>query len=169
MTIREAVPADAEQIIAHIQRIAEEPNRTILLGPGEFQLTAAQERDVLAEYAAADNAVYLVAEVDTRIVGVLSCSGGKRQAARHCASFGMSVAQEWRNKGVGMALLGRLIAWAESSTVIRRLDVEVWAHNAAALHLYRKFGFVEEGRRCEAYLLDGQFVDGILMARRLSF
>lgn len=118
MTIREAVPADAEQIIAHIQRIAEEPDRTILLGPGEFQLTAAQER---------------------------------------------------RNKGVGTALLGRLVAWAESSAVIRRLDLEVWTHNAAARHLYRKFGFVEEGCRRAAYFVDGQFVDGILMARRLSF
>jgi len=167
MTIREAAPADAEQIIAHIQRVASEPERTILLGPGEFTLTAAQEREVLSEYGAADNAVYLVVEVDGGIVAVLSCSGGKRRAARHSASFGMSVAQEWRNKGIGTALLGRLVEWAEDSGIIRRLDLEVWAHNAAALHLYRKFGFVEEGRRREAYFLNGRFVDGILMARRL--
>lgn len=168
MTIREAAPADAEQIIAHIQRVASEPERTILLGPGEFTLTAAQEREVLSEYGAADNAVSLVVEVDGGIVAVLSCSGGKRQATRHSASFGMSVAQEWRNKGVGTALLGRLVEWAEDSGIIRRLDLEVWAHNAAALHLYRKFGFVEEGRRREAYFLNGRFVDGILMARRLQ-
>jgi RimJ/RimL family protein N-acetyltransferase len=122
---------------------------------------------LLAEYAASDNSVYLVAEMDNRLVGSLSCTGGKRRATRHSADFGMSVAREWRNQGIGTALLRRLIEWAEGTNVIRRLELEVYAHNAPALHLYQKFGFIEEGRRRRGYFQHGRFIDGILMARLL--
>ena len=165
MTLREATPGDAEELVAYIHRLDAEPDSMLPRAPGEFLMTADQERALLSEYAASDNAVYLIAEADGRIVGSLSCTGGKRQALRHNASLGMSVAREWRNKGVGTALLGRLIEWAEGTDIIRRLELEVYAHNAPALHLYRKFGFVEEGRRRSAYFQHGRFIDGILMAR----
>jgi RimJ/RimL family protein N-acetyltransferase len=167
MTIREAVPGDAEELVAYIHRLDSEPDSMIPRGPGEFLVTVEQERALLTEYAASDNAVYLVAEADGHVVGCLSCTGGKRRATRHNADFGMSVAPEWRNKGIGMALLSRLVAWAEGTGILRRLELEVYAHNAPALHLYRKFGFIEEGRRQRGYFQSGRFIDGILMARLL--
>jgi ribosomal protein S18 acetylase RimI-like enzyme len=30
---------------------------------------------------------------------------------------------------------------------LHKLSLSVWPHNAAAIALYRKYGFVEEGRR----------------------
>ena len=167
MILREAVPDDAEELVAYIHCLDDEPDTMLPRGPGEFLMTAEQERALLAEYAASDNSVYLVAEVDGCIVGNLSCTGGKRRATRHNADFGMSVARDWRNKGVGTALLGRLVAWAEGADIIRRLELEVYAHNAPALHLYQKFGFTEEGRRRKGYFQHGRFIDGILMARLL--
>ncbi len=167
MTIREATPNDAEQLIAYIHRLDAEPDSMIPRGPGEFQMTVEAERALLAEYAVSDNAVYLVAEADGHVVGCLSCTGGKRRATRHNADFGLSVAPEWRNQGVGTALLGRLVAWADGTGILRRLELEVYAHNAPALHLYQKFGFAEEGRRQGAYLQGGRWIDGILMARLL--
>jgi len=165
MTLREATPDDAEELVAFIHRLDAEPDSMLPRAPGEFLMTADDERALLSKYAASDNSVYLVAEAEGRIVGSLSCTGGSRLATRHNADFGVSVAPEWRNKGVGTALLGRLVEWAEASDVIRRLELEVYAHNAPALHLYRKFGFVEEGRRRKAYFQHGAFIDGILMAR----
>jgi len=167
MTIREAVPGDAEELVAYIHRLDSEPDSMIPRGPGEFLMTVEAERALLAEYAASDNAVYLVAEADGHVVGCLSCTGGKRRATRHNADFGMSVAPEWRNKGIGMALLGRLVEWAEGTGIIRRLELEVYAHNAPAIYLYHKFGFVEEGYRQRAFVQGERFIDGILMARLL--
>ena len=165
MTVREAVPDDAEELVAYIHRLDDEPDSMLPRAPGEFLMTLEQERALLAEYAASDNSVYLIAEAEGRIVGSLSCTGGKRRATRHNADFGMSVAREWRNRGVGTALLGRLVEWAEGTTVIRRLELEVYAHNEPALRLYRKFGFAEEGRRQRAYFQHGRFIDSTLMAR----
>lgn len=167
MTLREATPDDAEELIAYIHRLDAEPDPMIPRAPGEFQMTAEAERTLLAEYAASDNSVYLVAEAEGRLVGCLSCTGGKRRATRHNADFGMSVASEWRGRGIGTALLGHLVAWAEGTGILRRIELEVYAHNAPALHLYQKFGFVEEGRRHRGYFQHGRFIDGVLMARLL--
>ena len=64
--------------------------------------------------------------------------------------IGMAVAREWRGRGVGAALLTAAIAWARERG-LHKLSLSVFPHNAAAIALYRKFGFVEEGRRVKHY------------------
>jgi putative acetyltransferase len=60
--------------------------------------------------------------------------------------LGMAVAREWRGRGVGSALMAAAIDWARRNG-LHKLSLSVWPHNAAAIALYRKYGFVEEGRR----------------------
>jgi ribosomal protein S18 acetylase RimI-like enzyme len=64
--------------------------------------------------------------------------------------IGMAVAHEWRGRGVGSALLTTAIQWARERG-LHKLSLDVFAHNASAIALYRKFGFVEEGRRVKHY------------------
>ena len=64
--------------------------------------------------------------------------------------IGMAVAHEWRGRGVGSALLTAAIQWARERG-LHKLSLDVFAHNASAIALYRKFGFVEEGRRVKHY------------------
>jgi len=165
--IREAHEADAEQLLAHVHRILHEPVRTSPLAPDEFTLTLEQERQILADYASAANAVFLVAEVDGMLVGELTCKGGTRQALRHAVTLGMSVRQEWRNRGVGRRLLEQAIAWAQQSGIVTRIELYVYARNQAAIHLYEQFGFEIEGRRRRAIYQDGTYVDDLIMARLL--
>ena len=47
---------------------------------------------------------------------------------------------------------------------ITRIELEVFAANERAFALYRKFGFVEEGRKRHARCLDGNYDDSICMA-----
>jgi ribosomal protein S18 acetylase RimI-like enzyme len=60
--------------------------------------------------------------------------------------IGMAVTREWRGRGVGSALMVAAIEWAREQG-LHKLSLSVWPHNAAAIALYRKHGFVEEGRR----------------------
>ena len=62
------------------------------------------------------------------------------------AEIGMHVAKDWRGRGVGSALMEAAIEWGRERS-LHKLSLSVWPHNAAAIALYRKFGFVEEGRR----------------------
>ena len=64
--------------------------------------------------------------------------------------LGMAVARDWRGRGVGSALLEAAIEWARERG-LHKLTLSVFPHNAAAIALYRKFGFVEEGRRVKHY------------------
>lgn len=164
ITVRKACPTDAEQLIAHVKSLADEPNANLVLLPGEFTLTVEEEQKVLAEYAAADNSVFLVAEAERAIVGALNCKGGTRRAIRHAVLLGMSVDREWRNQGVGQLLMARAIEWARGTGIVSRIELAVFARNEMAIHLYRKFGFEVEGHRRKAVCRDGEQLDDFIMS-----
>ncbi len=58
----------------------------------------------------------------------------------------MLVIREWRGLGVGSALLAAAIEWARENE-LHKLCLSVFPHNERGIALYRRFGFVEEGRR----------------------
>ena len=63
---------------------------------------------------------------------------------------GMVVARDRRGQGVGSALMATAVDWARERGM-HKLSLSVFPHNAAGIALYRKFGFVEEGRRVKHY------------------
>ena len=162
--IREARPEDAEQLIAHVRQLVAEPGINIPLTPDEFKLTVEEERQALANSAAAENSVFLVAEIDSQLVGELNCKGGVRRATRHAVTLGISVRQEWRGQGIGAALMAEAIRWARQSDVVRRIELQVYARNEPAIRLYQKFGFEIEGRRRRVIYQNGEYLDDLVMA-----
>jgi ribosomal protein S18 acetylase RimI-like enzyme len=101
----------------------------------------------------------IVADAAGTIVGSIHV-----QASKHgYGEIGMAVAREWRGRGVGAALMAAAIEWARSRE-LHKLCLGVFAHNEAAIALYRKFGFVEEGRRVKQYRrASGELWDSIEM------
>jgi putative acetyltransferase len=90
---------------------------------------------------------------------------GASPRRRHAMCLGMLVQPTWQRRGVGSQLLQALIDVADNWLGLLRLELEVYAGNHKAQSLYRRFGFVEEGRhRCHA-LRDGVYVDTLSMAR----
>lgn len=60
-------------------------------------------------------------------------------------------------EGLGRPILAELIRIAFEEFHAHRLFLDVFDDNPRALHLYRSFGFVEEGLMREAALRDGQY------------
>jgi RimJ/RimL family protein N-acetyltransferase len=87
----------------------------------------------------------LVAVEGNRVVGHLNVSREESPATRHVASLGMSVVPDRRGHGIGTALLEACVEWAHEFGV-EKLALSVYPDNERALGLYRKVGFVEEGR-----------------------
>jgi RimJ/RimL family protein N-acetyltransferase len=87
----------------------------------------------------------LVAVEGNRVVGHLNVSREESPATQHVASLGMSVVPDRRGHGVGTALLEACIEWAKTFGV-EKLALSVYPDKERALVLYRKLGFVEEGR-----------------------
>ena len=79
------------------------------------------------------------------------------------ALLGMLVAKPWRGRGVGSALLAAAIEKARADG-FHKISLEVFPHNDAGIALYRKFGFVEEGRYVKHYRRQsGELWDTIIM------
>jgi RimJ/RimL family protein N-acetyltransferase len=100
-----------------------------------------------------------VAESDDGLIGELSALG----RAGYAANIGMSVAKEWRGRGVGTALMQACVDWARASNV-HKLGLHVWPHSEAALRLYERFGFEREGvLRSHYRRQNGELWDAIVM------
>jgi len=153
--VRPAVPGDARAMAESFAAVAEERDGIATEPPVDIE-----ERAALFARSM-DGSVVAVA--GGRIVGFLHV-----EASRHgFGDFGMLVDRDWRGRGVGSALIQAAIGWARSQG-LHKLCLEVFAHNAAAITLYRKSGFVEEGRRVKQYRrANGELWDSIIMGLAL--
>jgi ribosomal protein S18 acetylase RimI-like enzyme len=112
---------------------------------------------------AASIAGSVVAVAGGQVVGMLHV-----EATPHgFGEIGMCVDRDWRGRGVGSALMRAAISLAREQG-LHKLSLEVFAHNAAGIALYRAYGFVEEGRRIRQYRRSsGELWDSILMGLAL--
>jgi RimJ/RimL family protein N-acetyltransferase len=84
----------------------------------------------------------LVATAADEVVGMLHVDPSRFGFGE----IGMMVSRDWRGRGVGTALVAAAIEWGREHG-LHKLSLSVFPHNEAAIGLYRKFGFTEEGRR----------------------
>jgi ribosomal protein S18 acetylase RimI-like enzyme len=101
----------------------------------------------------------IVAAADDQIVGSLHIE----QSRFGFGEIGMGVTRPWRGRGVGSLLMTAAIEKGRADG-LHKLSLEVFPHNAAAIALYRKFEFVEEGRRSKHYRrASGELWDALVM------
>jgi RimJ/RimL family protein N-acetyltransferase len=86
-----------------------------------------------------------------------------QEGHNHVWRLGMGLLPAWRGRGVGRRLAEAAIAQAQARGA-ERIELEVFASNARAIALYERLGFVREGVRRHARLLDGVYDDNVLMA-----
>lgn len=161
--IRKARPEDAAALIAHFRRLFAEPGINLITEADEFSPPVESESRIIRQMASAQNSVFLVAEINGRVVGQLTLEGGKRRNVQHTAVLGITVADGWRGRGVGHRLIEHALCWARESGIITRVELHVFARNERAMRLYEEFGFIVEGRRREAVIRDGEFIDDLIM------
>lgn len=102
-----------------------------------------------------------------RLIGMLDADIHSNSQRSHCTSFGMSVLNEYRRHGVGSALLTELFLWAKKHQ-IKRIELEVFSNNVAAIGLYKKMGFWVEGVKKEAVRVGAGYVDIVQMVRLVA-
>ena len=108
----------------------------------------------------------LSAELHGEVVGSSGLHPvGAALRRRHAMMLGISVAREVQGRGVGSALMAAMCDYADNWAGVLRLELTVYADNAPAIALYRKFGFEIEGTHRAYAMRDGQYVDALAMAR----
>jgi L-phenylalanine/L-methionine N-acetyltransferase len=106
---------------------------------------------------------HLLAFAGDRLVGSITVQRETHPVTRHVASLAIAVAAGARRKGVGSRLMGEAVAWARRNGV-EKLVLSVYPDNEAAIALYEKFGFVQEGRLARHSRKSYGYEDEILMA-----
>ena len=150
-TVRPASVADARAMAELFAAVAEERTGIATEPPVDVEERTAQFTASIAES--------IVAVADGQVIGHIH-TGVRRYGV---GELGMLVDREWRGRGVGSALLQAAIAWARDQG-LHKLSLEVFAHNAAGIALYRKCGFVEEGHRVKHYRrANGELWDALVM------
>lgn len=79
----------------------------------------------------------------------------------------MGVLREYRGRKLGSRLLAAVVA-AARTLGWEKIELAVYAGNAAAVALYRKAGFELEGVRKRSHLVDGAYDDIVLMGLHLE-
>ncbi len=105
-----------------------------------------------------------VAAVDGEdVIGWCDIDARMGEGFRHVGRLGMGVRAPWRGQGIGRRLMEAALDGARKIG-LARVELEVYASNTAAIHLYEKAGFAREGRHARARLLDGVYDDVVTMA-----
>ena len=162
--IREAVTDDAEQLILHTKQVLREHSDVLAATVDEFNMTKEEEVEWIQTQKL--EGLILVAEVEGKIVGMLNFRLSPRKQFSHTGMFGMSIQEKYTNKGIGSALLKRLLEWAETDERVEKISLEVFSNNLRAIQLYKKFGFKEEGRMHKKVKFGpNEYVDQIVMGK----
>jgi len=110
----------------------------------------------------------LVAEEAGEVVGWAALSPVSRRACyAGVAEDSVYVSEEARGRGVGAALLGRLLADADEAG-FWTIQTSIFPENAASVALHERCGFRVVGTRERIGQLDGAWRDTVLMERRAS-
>lgn len=162
--IRTALPKDAKKLIKYCKEIFSEEGY-LLTTSEEYNITVRDEKKFLQSYLIGEGNLAIVAEYNNDIIGFLTFHNGMRKRIKHVGTLGMTVAKDYRNQGIGKAMLSELLQWAKNNPLIEKVTLEVFETNKHAIALYKQLGFKEEGRMIKGIKInDFTYYDVIIMA-----
>jgi L-amino acid N-acyltransferase YncA len=159
--VRAATAADAAAICRIYNQGIEDRVATL-----ETELRTPEER---AAWLAAKSPRHpvIVAEDNGRIIGWGSLNQfNPREAYRHVVDFSIYVERAYRGRGVGRVMLARLIELAREHGY-HKMVLSAFPSNSGGMALYERMGFRTVGVYKEQGMLDGRWVDTIIMEKLL--
>ena len=158
LLIREAAAEDARALLTYVEAVSGESD-FLSFGPGEFELTEAEEEDFLRACRNSENQLFILGLIENEIVASLVFSAGRRPRIRHSGEFGMSVRRQYWGLGIGSFMLDTLIDWARGTQIVKKINLRVRTDNERAIALYERKGFVIEGTISKQVFIDGAYFD----------
>jgi phosphinothricin acetyltransferase len=160
--VRAATAADADAICRIYNQGIEDRVATL-----ETELRTPQERAQWLTARGPRHPVIVTETADGTVVGWGSLNPfNPREAYRHVADFSIYVERGHRGKGVGRVMLARLIELAREHGY-HKMVLSAFPGNRGGMALYETMGFRTVGIYKEQGLLDGRWVDTIIMEKLL--
>ena len=162
-------PAGVEDAAALIEflRVFQSEAHTGVLAPTRALPTQEQEVSWIRSFLEYESSHLLVACKGEDVVGILEFRGHRHPQMKHGGTLGTSLLPAVRGLGVGFQLMKTLFTWATVHPTLHRIELEVFSSNTQAIAFYERQGFVREGARQNAVVIEGKYQDIVLMARQV--
>lgn len=161
--LREALEEDAAEILKLAMFLRRE-GTTSRSTPEERDMPVSEQARILREMHENPSALQLLVEVEGKLAGNIEFHPFPKKRVAHIGEFGLGMYPEFRGLGIGKVLLEELISWAKGNPEIEKIGLSVFSDNPAAIALYEKLGFREEGRLFRHVKFeDGHYVDEVKM------
>lgn len=164
VTLRPEVASDLEPVWGMFSSLSEESLQFL---PVRFTRERVESWFKEIDY---DKVLPILAVVDAvRVVASATLSFGSMEHNRHVATFGITVRDEYQNRGLGTALTRYMVEIARARG-LKRVTLEVVADNLRAINVYERCGFVVEGRLRMGHwnYIRGGFYDDLVMGLLLD-
>jgi len=158
IAIRRSAPDDVESFWHCLDSVARERRFLAFVEAPPLE----QARTFL-EDARSRGMIQFVAIAGPRVVGWCDVSPKPFEGFRHSGTLGMGLLAGYRSRGLGSALLAHTLQ-ASREQGLARIEIEVFSSNEPAIHFYLRAGFVREGLKRSARILDGRVEDIVCMA-----
>jgi ribosomal protein S18 acetylase RimI-like enzyme len=107
----------------------------------------------------------IVAEVEGKAISIAEL-WRKKGYQSHVGGVCLGISKNYRDIGIGTQLMTMLISHAKTIG-LKILTLEVYATNKRAIHVYKKVGFKETGRIPKGLYRHGNYIDEVLMTKKL--
>ena len=165
--IRKTLISDAQNLIDYCNQVGGETD-FLTFGENEFGVTLEQEENFIRSTQDSENSLSLIAISDGKIVGSLNLRGQHRKRLSHVGEFGISILKKFWGQGIAQSLIKDMFLWAKKHGKIKKINLQVLEDNDNAIKLYKKMGFIEEGRLSKHFYVNNKYSDSILMGKFLG-
>ncbi|MBM7647601.1 RimJ/RimL family protein N-acetyltransferase [Bacillus ectoiniformans] len=163
-TIRSAREEDAKSL-SEVRLQIDGETENLDREQGEAYIDEAGFKQIIQVDSESRKNLFLVAEVNGRVIGFSRCEGSDLKRFSHKVEFGICVLKEYWGYRVGTNLLIESIQWADVNN-IKKITLSVLETNDQAIKLYKKYGFEVEGiLKQDKRLSDGKYYDTVMMGR----
>lgn len=153
---------DYDQISSLISKLSDESDN-FPFSSEDFNISAENIGKYINYLNSRPNSIFYIAKVENEIVGIAYLEGGKRERTFHCTTLGLGVLKKYNNIGIGSILNKALVEFASNGEYIAKIELQVRSDNRAAINVYKKCGFILEGKSSRALFIEGEFYDYINM------
>lgn len=153
---------DAPEFLKYLKTVCAD-TLFLRMYPDEIFYTVSDEEVFIRKMTTEKNNRIIVAKVAGRIVGSGTIEGSSLQKFLHRGELGVSVLKEYWGRGIGKELITQLLSWARGNRSLKKINLHVNVENEIAVKLYKKLGFMFEGKLRNDFYYENRFVDTYLM------
>lgn len=162
LEMAEADPNDAEAILNYLKQVGSETD-FLLFGEDGVGMTVEQEKAFLEKMTQEVTSKIFVGKVEGEIVSIGGVHGSTRPKIKHHVTLSISVLKDYWHVGVATHMMNHMLNYCRMTKQIKNVSLEVMANNESAIKLYQKQGFKQVGKITSKYLIDGAYVDSLVM------